>query len=431
MKTTAPSPTMTDLLCALDTLETPKVLVLGDLILDRYTWGNVERISQEAPVPVIRVDKQEPRPGGAANVCQMVAGLGGSATCLGVVGDDHSGNELKELLESSDIETAGIVTDPTRPTTTKERFIGRAAGRHPNQLLRVDRETSSPITEATATRLLDYIQKELAQHQVCIISDYDKGVCTDWLITQVIELANETRCPILIDPKRGGDYQIYNGATLIKPNRIETAEFLKQELTDISQAPIAAHKFLARVKTDHLLITLDKEGMLLANKEESSPLHFPIEPQEVYDITGAGDIVMAMIGLGFATGLPLAQTIFLGNLAAGLEVQRPGVAIVTRKEIRQEIFNSQTLSQKKHLKLREAAILAENYRNLGKKIVFTNGCFDLLHVGHVNYLTEAAALGEILVVGVNSDQSVRNLKGPERPIINEQDRCAMLTSLSC
>ena len=410
--------------------DNPKIVVLGDLILDRYTWGNAERVSPEAPVMVLNTDQREARLGGAASVGALLRDLEIRVSLIGVVGDDTNGRVLQKLLDESGIDSHSVHTDTLRPTTTKERFIGRAAGRHPHQILRVDDESTRPISSELETTLIEAVAQQLADCQVLLISDYAKGVCTPRLLRQVIDLAHEQQTPVLIDPAYIDDFSRYRGADLLKPNRLETSRATGQKVETPEKALEAATQLCERLDILHILVTLDSQGMVLVGKNGEKKT-FATQKRSIYDITGAGDTVLATLGFGLATGLTLDETIILANQAAGLQIERLGVAGISRDELLTECQHETTNTDDKLVALDQMAKLAADYRLSGKKVVFTNGCFDLLHIGHVTYLQQAAQLGDILIVAVNSDASVGQLKGPDRPVIGERSRAALLSALAC
>lgn len=407
---------------------TPRMLVVGDLILDRYTWGNADRISPEAPVLVLDAQSQEVRLGGAASVAGLTRCLDARISLAGVVGDDSGGQTLCRLLDGADIDHRLLVCDPKRPTTCKERFMGRAAGRHPHQILRVDHEIREPLDDDLERKLADQIVARIGDYQAVLISDYSKGVCTPALLKAVIEAAHERDLPVIVDPAKIEDYSRYLGATLLTPNRVEAELATGQKIDTPADALKAGRRLCELCRAEAILITLDSQGMALVGKNEPGQL-MPTQARSVYDITGAGDMVLATVGLGLAAGTPLVEAVRLANVAAGLEVQRLGVAPVSRAEIQNELAGVGTRSANKLVTLDQMTDLARSYRRDGRRLVFTNGCFDLLHVGHARYLKEAAGLGDVLVVAVNSDQSVRRQKGSHRPIINQQDRAALLSAL--
>jgi D-beta-D-heptose 7-phosphate kinase/D-beta-D-heptose 1-phosphate adenosyltransferase len=418
-----------DLLQVFVGLGRPRVLVLGDLMLDRYTWGDAERISQEAPVIVLRADRHESRPGGAANVANLLTGLEARATCSGIVGDDPSGAELEQLLDAAGTNCDLVIRDATRPTSVKQRFVGRAANRHPSQILRVDHESHQPLDARLEDELIERFSMQVPRHDVLLISDYGKGVCTGRLLQAAIEAARSAGVPVMIDPSRDSPMIHYRGATLIKPNRVETEVATGRKIASTADALEAGKQLCADLAADMVLVTLDRDGMILVRSDGSGET-FGTHARAVYDITGAGDMVMAMVGLCLAAKADVADAVRLGNVAAGLEVERTGVAVIHRDEIMAELASADGGIARKIITRQQAARLAAEYRRRGESVVFTNGCFDLLHVGHVKHLAEAAAFADVLIVGVNSDDSVRRLKGPSRPIIGEQDRAAMLAALA-
>jgi D-beta-D-heptose 7-phosphate kinase/D-beta-D-heptose 1-phosphate adenosyltransferase len=418
------------LLESFDRIGHPRILVLGDLMLDRYTWGVAHRISQEAPVLVLRAENREHRLGGAANVSQMLRVLEADVTCVGVTGDDEAGRTLRGLLSDAQIQVDTIPACQGRPTTVKERFVGRSGSGPPTQMLRVDSETTDALDHQVEARLIELLSSIIPQHDAVLISDYAKGVCTPACVTAAISLARRSAVPVLVDPGRGRDFRIFTGATLVKPNRTETEQATGQSLQNADDAILAGIKLCQQLQIDRAVITLDADGMALVSRDGSGQ-RFPTEARSVYDITGAGDMVFAMLGICFAVNLDAAAAVQLANVAAGLEVDRTGVATLTRNEIRSELQNCQSSVGRKLLSIDQMARQADEYRRRGKRIVLTNGCFDLLHVGHVTYLEEAAAQADVLVVAINSDESVRRLKGPQRPVIGENERAAMLAALAC
>lgn len=416
---------MQSLLNTLDQIGSPRILVLGDLILDRYTIGNAERISPEAPVLVLDADQQQSCLGGAASVASLLRGLGAEVALAGCLGDDAEAEVVKQLLEGQGIEGL-ILHDSDHPTTSKERFLGKSSGRYPQQILRVDRERAEGLSSALEERLARIVCAQLSDFQNLLISDYAKGVCTPRLLEKVFAAAKEIGIPVLVDPARLVDYSRYRGATVLIPNRVEAALATGRKSLTTEEA-IPAGRFLRQVcQAEAVLVKLDRDGMVLV---ADTTQHIRTTPREVHDVTGAGDMVLAMLGL--CAGFSFWESAQLANIAAGLEVQRLGVAQIRRAEIRAELARSCKSGQaeSKLVALDEMARLAESYRQNGKRVVLANGCFDLLHVGHASYLQEAAQLGDVLVVAVNSDHSVRALKGPARPVIPQQDRAAMLAAL--
>ncbi len=448
-----------DLIRTLDSLGHPRVLVLGDLILDRYTWGNAERISQEAPVLVLRADKHEARLGGAASVCHLLRGLEAQVTLVGVLGDDDGGRQTRTLLSESGVDHHHVLSQVGRPSTVKTRFIGRAQNRHPHQILRVDSEVREPISESLQRRLLDQLIPQLAHHQVVLVSDYGKGVCTPWLLQQVMHAARRQNVPVVVDPIRSTDYSPYRGATYITPNRLEAQTATGIEIRDHRDVCRIGAELCRSLELQAAVITLDREGMTIVPRDGGG-VPYPTRARNVYDITGAGDMVLATLGLCVAAGTSLGDAVRLGNVAGGLEVEKLGCVAVTRDEIREDILASTpkvetprpvVVEPKRHYEppappvepmplvdprtkivtLPEAVAWLGRPGTRSRRVVFTNGCFDLLHIGHTTSLREAASTGDVLVVGLNSDRSVRRLKGEGRPIISERARAEVLAELSC
>lgn len=407
----------------------PRILVLGDLILDRYIWGDAERVSQEAPVILLRQDKQEVRLGGASNVANMLAGLEAIPVLAGVVGHDSDGDCVRKELARVGVSDEFVISDATRPTTVKERFIGRAQQRHPHQMLRVDREVRTPLNAEIESRLTTALLSKMADFDAVLISDYAKGVCTPTLLRSVIDAAKAAGKPVLVDPYPGADYLRYTGATAVTPNRLETNRATGIEIRTTEQAFTAGRKLCEMLNLEFAFVTLDSDGIAFVRADGRAEM-LPTRKREVYDITGAGDMVLAMIGVGLAAGCNPVDVGRVANVAGGLEVEQIGVVTISREEILNDLLNH---SRKLTSKVCDRETLSRQIaarKRVGQKVVFTNGCFDLLHIGHVTYLQQAANEGDCLIVAINSDSSVRRLgKGPERPIFSEQDRGAMLAAM--
>lgn len=454
---------MNNLLTFWDSIGTPRILVVGDIILDRYTWGNAERVSPEAPVLVLKADSHEVRLGGAASVAGLLRALDVSVTLAGVVGADVNGHIVRRLLQESNIDASLVLDDQERPTTTKQRFIGRAEGKHPHQVLRVDEESDQLLSNQLQCELINLINSRLDEFDAVLISDYAKGVCrgasrqmlsaptddcsikdrdSDVSILQSIVCAAKTwGIPVLIDPARLPGYECYRGATLLKPNRIEAELATGLPVRNSLAAKQAAEQLCDRLDLKAAVITLDRDGMVLFQRGQGSEI-FPITVRPICDITGAGDTALAILGLILSDARTnrrtedeqravLEHAVRLANIASGLQVERLGVASIERSEIRSAIHNSHVPNCTKLTTIDELESLRERYRASGKIVVFTNGCFDLLHVGHLASLKEAASFGDVLIVAINSDATVRRLKGPDRPIVGQAERAAMLAGLEC
>ena len=418
------------LLTELQHLGHPKVLVLGDAILDRYVWGIADRVSQEAPVVLLREETREERPGGAANVAQMVQALEAACTTLvAVVGADRDAEILTGLLEARGI-TPRVIQDTTRPTTVKERFIGKAHAKHPHQILRVDRESTEPVQGDVEEAIVRAVSEEVAKHDVVLVSDYCKGVCTPAVLEVLLRESHRAGVPVLVDPGRTVPLERYRGATLVKPNRTEAANLLGRPIATIADAREGAELLLQRCDLDYVVLTLDRDGLVLARRGHGTR-HFGTEARTVYDITGAGDMVLAALGVCLGSGAPIDAAVQIANVAAGIEVEQVGVVPVGREQIERALRRGRSERSPKIVPLDVLMAEVAKRRARGERIVFTNGCFDLVHAGHVRYLSYAAAQGDCLVVAVNSDASVRRLKGPQRPILGERARAELLAALEC
>jgi D-beta-D-heptose 7-phosphate kinase / D-beta-D-heptose 1-phosphate adenosyltransferase len=409
----------------------PRVLVVGDLMLDRYVWGDAERISQEAPVILLRADRREERLGGASSVAGLLKALGAKVMLAGVVGNDHDAGRLRQMLTDQGIDHEAVVTDTSRPTTVKERYIGRAQHRHPQQMIRVDFEDRRSIGDAVRSQINLVVQAHLRKCDIVLVSDYDKGVCTPGLLASVISGARASGLRVLADPIRGHDYRKYHGCSAITPNRLEAGLATGRTLHALDEVYEAAASLQEKLDLEAAIVTLDKDGMALKPRGGAAK-HFPTRPRHVYDITGAGDMVLATLGMALAAGADYAQAVQLANVAGGLEVEKIGVATVTRDEILRDLMHPGATAGPPLPKLLSIEALQQELdyrRRLGQRIAFTNGCFDVLHAGHVQYLQEARAQADLLVLGLNSDSSVQALKGTARPVQPLAARATVLAAL--
>jgi D-beta-D-heptose 7-phosphate kinase/D-beta-D-heptose 1-phosphate adenosyltransferase len=401
-------------------------------MLDRYVWGDAARISQEAPVILLHADRREERLGGASSVATMLRALGARVSLAGVVGNDADGARIRKMVQELGIDDEALLTDSSRPSTVKERYIGRAQHRHPQQMIRVDYEVRTPLDGPLEDALGQAIARQMKRSQIVLISDYDKGVCTPGLLATLIALARATGVRTVADPVRGGDYRKYHGCSAITPNRLEAGLATGRVLSTTAEALTAADELRERLDLEAAIVTLDKEGMALVHRDGRRNV-FPTRPRQVYDITGAGDMVMAVLGMTLATGADYEPAIRLANIAGGLEVEKIGVATVSRDEILADIRDASPPfamgGRGKVLPLRELVREIERRRSLGLRIAFTNGCFDVLHAGHVQYLHEARAQADVLVVGLNSDDSVKAIKGLGRPVNSAEARALVLSAL--
>lgn len=416
-----------NLLKAITNLGSPKVLVVGDFMLDVYIYGDAVKISPEAPVPVLKITETEHRCGGAGSVAANLAALGAKAYCLGIIGDDPDSEILKTKLIDAGVNIDGLFKASNRPTISKQRLIGLAQHLHRQQLIRMDRDPKQPFSDDLSESILAAYKDKLPDVDMVCLQDYNKGLLGDSLCRQMIRLANRANKKVLVDPCPTSDYSKYAGATVITPNREESSVAVGFELVDAATAAKAADYLFEKLQLEAVVITLDKEGAYLKTGKES--LMIPTRPRSVYDVTGAGEMVLAILAVTLAAGCDYKTAVQLSNIAGGIEVEKFGTATVTIEEIADEIAsqNRRTIG-----KLRTAdSLLGElaRHRRQKKTIVFTNGCFDVLHRGHIEYLKFCKQQGDIVVVGLNSDSSVRMIKGPERPINNEHDRASLLAVL--
>ncbi len=417
-----------DLIRRLDGLGNPRVVVIGDLVLDRYISGLAERISQEAPVPLLRADHCEQRLGGAASVATMLRALGAEVRLIGGVGCDDEATLVRQMLNEQQIDDRLVLPLEDRWTTVKERYIGRAQDRHPQQMIRVDYEKCDPIPAVIEARLHGELDRVLAQAEIVLISDYGKGVCTPTLLRAVIEKSRAAGLRVLADPIRSSDYSRYRGVHCMTPNRLEAQLATGMTITKAEDAVRVGQKLLDDLEMDAVLVTLDREGMALVRADGRAEL-LPTRPRQVYDITGAGDMVLAVVGLCLASGADYAEAAALGNVAGGLEVEKFGVALLSREEIHQDLVEHHAPERSKILDREHLAAEVNRRRRAGQRIGFTNGCFDILHRGHVGLLREAAGYCDFLAVGLNSDASIKRLKGASRPINMAEARAEVLSAL--
>jgi D-beta-D-heptose 7-phosphate kinase / D-beta-D-heptose 1-phosphate adenosyltransferase len=417
-----------DLVRRLEALGNPRVVVIGDLVLDRYIWGFAERISQEAPVPLLRADRREHRLGGAASVATMLRALGAEVLLVGGVGCDGEADLVRRMLTEQGIDDGMVLPLDDRPTTLKERYIGRAQDRHAQQMIRVDYEKCDPIPALIETRLHGKLDAILSQAEIVLISDYGKGVCTPTLLSAVIAKSRAAGLRVLADPIRSSDYSRYRGVHCMTPNRLEAQLATGMSIARAEDAIRVGQKLVESLEMEAVLVTLDREGMALV-RADGRALVLPTRARQVYDITGAGDMVLAIVGLCLASGADYAEAAALGNVAGGLEVEKFGVALLTREEIHRDLIEHHAPEGAKILDRDRLKEEVTRRHRAGQTIGFTNGCFDLLHPGHVRLLREAAGHCDFLAVGLNSDQSVKRLKGPSRPINPAEARAEVLSAL--
>lgn len=401
--------------------ENCKVLVVGDFMIDEYVWGDVERISPEAPVPVVTVRDQEYTLGGAGNVVNNLYDLGAIVSVAGIAGTGENGKLLVNLLDRLDVDTRGIVRISGRLTTRKTRII--ASHQH---VLRVDRETKMEISGFAFDTLIKALETEIPKADIVIISDYGKGVVIPAVLSRIIELAWQYNKPTIADPK-GKDFSKYFGVTLLTPNKKEAALASGIDIENESTLYAAAAKILESSGIENLLITCGKEGMVLFERSKK-PYAIKAEARHVFDVSGAGDTVVAVMGLAMATGLSLKDAAVVANAAAGIVVGKVGTATVSQRELEESLNPPERVTEKVKY-LDDLVQIVRNLKRKGRRIVLTNGCFDFIHTGHIRLLSSSKQLGDILIVAINDDKSVTKLKGPGRPILNARERAGILSAL--
>ncbi len=405
-----------------------RVLLAGDFMLDRYILGDAERISPEAPVPILRVVERQDRVGGAGSVALNVVALGAAVHCIGLLGPDAFGDRVARFLTEAGADISGLHCAQDRPTITKTRLVGLAEHRHRQQILRVDDEIIRPPSADDLAVMLAGVAAAMPDINIVCLEDYGKGLLSPEVCGTVIEAARRRGVPVYVDPARVAGWEKYRGATLLTPNRAELEIAVGRRLGD-SELGDAAARLIDRIGLDALVITLGRDGALLVERG-GRRANFPTKPRAVYDNTGAGDAVLAMMAVATAAGATRDQAITLSNIAGGLEVSKFGCVPITRDEVLRELSEAAQhgLGKLRHLDELCGELTARRQR--GETVVFTNGCFDILHPGHVELLEQAKALGSLLVVGLNSDASVRALhKGDDRPIRRQSDRARMLAAL--
>ena len=406
----------------------PRIALVGDLMLDEYVWGDVQRISPEAPIPVLRVGHRDIRAGGAGSVAVNLGRLDVDVHVFSVIGEDNAGDRILSLLESEGCNVSGVVRDGGRPTTLKARHMGYVQHSHRavQQMLRVDEEDLSPVRAEALAELLERMFASGEGYDAVLVSDYGKG-----LVSSVLMEGIHARCataPVLVDPARTSDYSAYRGSTLICPNRFEAELASGVSCSDLGGCREAAGRLREEFGFDSVVVTMDREGMFV-DQGAGQQVHLPTRASVVADVTGAGDMVLAVLGLVAAAGKTAEEGAGVANVAAGLVVRQLGVVAVSRQELLAEIQDQGNPAAGKVKSLEELSAILGDARKKDRTVVFTNGCFDLLHPGHHHLLNEARREGDLLVVAVNSDSSIRRLKGEERPRIREGDRIKMLAGL--
>jgi D-beta-D-heptose 7-phosphate kinase/D-beta-D-heptose 1-phosphate adenosyltransferase len=404
--------------------KSPKLLVIGDLMIDHYLWGSCERISPEAPVQVINVDNESTVLGGSGNVINNLKALGAQVDVISVIGGCETSDELKILLNDINVNSKYLITQKDRITSKKSRIIAAQ-----QQVVRYDRESTDEISTKSQTTILNTFKKIITNYDAVLLSDYGKGVLTADLTQSLIAIANDNNKKVLIDPK-GLDYSKYKGAYLLTPNKKEASEATQINIHDDATLTQAITQLKTNCDLDVSLITLSEQGVAIYDDHDDELRIHPTVAREVFDVTGAGDTVLASLGFALSCGLDIDNSVEFANLAAGVVVGKIGSATATLNEIIEYESSLNKSTSDEHIKtLDEIIALSTELKARDKKIVFTNGCFDILHAGHVRYLETAKSYGDVLILGLNSDRSVTELKGEGRPINTQLDRAYILAAL--
>jgi D-beta-D-heptose 7-phosphate kinase / D-beta-D-heptose 1-phosphate adenosyltransferase len=414
-------PDRINLIAGVERLQHARILCVGDVMLDHYIYGQVERVSPEAPIPVLRVERETRTPGGAGNVLRNLRALGARTCFVSVIGSDPLGRALNRLIAEIDDVEAHILVETGRVTTVKTRYIAAQ-----QQMLRADRESVAPLGPDVRADFLRLVEQAVGEHAVVVISDYAKGVMSEGVAAAIIAAAGAAGKPVVVDPK-GTDYSAYRGASVLKPNRRELALATRLPVGTEAEIVAAARALIARDGFGAVLVSLSEDGMILV--EAGGAVHtLAAAAREVFDVSGAGDTAIATLAAGLAGGLTLHEAARLANLAAGIVVGKVGTAVTYASELREALADAER-GHDKTRPLPSALEQVERWRARGLTIGFTNGCFDLLHPGHVALLAQARAACDRLVVGLNSDASIARLKGANRPVQPEAARAAVLASL--
>jgi len=411
-----------DLAAAVRRFATASVLVVGDVMLDRYSYGDVTRISLEAPVPILTIEREVALPGGAGNVVRNLTALGAAAAFISVVGDDQAGQDLTGLIGGHSNVEPWLLVQGGRTTTLKTRLIAKG-----QQLLRADREQTDPIPAKLADRLVRIAQDAMAATSVTVLSDYGKGLLTADVPAKLVEAGRKMGRMVIVDP-RGTDFSRYAGADVVMPNRQELADASGMPVDSDAAIVAAAQALRTRLGFGAVVVTRGNDGMTLVDASGSQ--HFPAEAAEVYDTSGAGDTALAALSAGLAAKLPLPVAVRLANLAAGVSVGKVGVSVLREADLLHAL-TPQRSALRKIVSAEEAAEQAERWRHRGWRVGFTNGHFDLLNPGHIHLLEQARAACDRLIVGLNSDSSSQRLKGPPHPVQPEAARAAVLAGFAC
>jgi len=399
----------------------PNILVIGDLMIDHYIWGSCDRVSPESPVQIVDVKSETSTLGGAGNAINNLVTLGSNVSVCSVIGRDENSTQLIKMLENIDVNIKKLILDGERKTSKKSRIIAVN-----QQVLRYDKESKNDITQSQVEEILNSLEEDISSFDIVVLSDYGKGVLSSALCEGIVTLANKRDIKVIVDPK-GSDFSKYRGAYLLTPNKKEAVLASGIDIVDSSSLQKALIKLKEEVDLNISLITLSEDGIAVYDNEVRK---FPTVAKEVFDVTGAGDTVIASIAFALSAGKNIDEAAQFSNLAAGVVVGKIGSATVTLDEIEEYEASLHKSTSDAHIKsFAEIETVVKRYRKNGKKVVFTNGCFDILHVGHVKYLQVAKSFGDVLIVGLNSDESVSRLKGPTRPVNIAEDRAYLLAAL--
>ncbi|RMF92206.1 MAG: bifunctional D-glycero-beta-D-manno-heptose-7-phosphate kinase/D-glycero-beta-D-manno-heptose 1-phosphate adenylyltransferase HldE [Candidatus Schekmanbacteria bacterium] len=400
----------------------PRILVIGDLMLDEYIWGTVDRISPEAPVQVVKIKKKENAPGGAANVVNNLASLGAKVTVAGIIGKDSNGSKLLSLLRKKGAKCSPLISSKDIKTITKTRIIA-----HNQQVVRIDDEPEENINAFHRQKMFLLVKKEIENSDGLIISDYNKGTVDEETIQKIIKFASACGKRVIVDPK-GKDYSKYRGCYVVTPNLKELEEATNIRCDSEKNITDALSKLQRKLRSEAVLVTRGSDGMTLLLKGNKK-FNFKSCALEVFDVSGAGDTVVAAFAYSLFSGLPPEDSAMISNIAGGIVVEKVGTSVATKNEILSRIDGD--YGEERIIDVDEIEGIISKLRRKGKKIVFTNGCFDILHMGHIYLLQKAKAFGDILIVAINTDSSIKRIKGENRPLISEGERAKILSALSC
>ncbi|MFO1241621.1 MAG: D-glycero-beta-D-manno-heptose-7-phosphate kinase [Rickettsiales bacterium] len=411
------------LIASVDRFSEAHVLCIGDVMLDKFIYGSASRISPEAPIPVLAIEKEITMLGGAGNVVRNIISLGGNATFISIVGNDDVGNAIVSLTAKEPRLYPYLLMDQSRISTQKTRYIAGS-----QQLLRADCESRAELSEKFVEQIVEIVRQEIERHQVVVLSDYGKGVLSESLVRQVIEIANAADVPVVVDPK-SNDFSRYADAYLVSPNQKELASAFGVELHAEEDITDAARILMRANNIGNILVTRGANGMMLVSPE-NKPFHVKARAREIYDVSGAGDTSLATLAVAIGSGSSLEEAVYLSNTAGGIVVGKIGTAAVYRTDLKTELYTQDVFTGMRKIYPQDmAAEQVETWKRGNLKVGFTNGCFDIVHAGHLALINDAKQYCDRLILAINSDDSVRRLKGDSRPVNNEMDRAILLAEL--